>query len=115
PDLPSVRMASKLAMRTKNCPMGQKLATGQDDGLLTPQHTRIGEPMASDRLTSSSSRVGAASPAEAATPPQPRLYYLDHLRVALTVLVVLHHVAIAYANISDWYYDDPADDPTSTL
>lgn len=71
--------------------------------------------MASDRLTSSSSRVGAASPAEAATPPQPRLYYLDHLRVALTVLVVLHHVAIAYANISDWYYDDPADDPTSTL
>lgn len=43
-------------------------------------------------------------------PPRPRLFYLDHLRVLLTVLVVLHHAAITYANIPIWHYTEPARD-----
>ena len=34
----------------------------------------------------------------------PRLYYLDNLRVFLTVLVVLHHTAITYGASGSWYY-----------
>jgi hypothetical protein len=32
-------------------------------------------------------------------PPRPRLFYLDNLRILLTVLVVLFHAAITYGNI----------------
>ena len=51
--------------------------------------------------------------AAAATEPQPiakpRLYYLDTLKVALTVLVILHHVGQAYGPTGGfWYVDDPA-------
>ena len=70
--------------------------------------------MAPDRLTVPA--AGAALPADpAAFAAPPRLHYLDHLRAALTALVVLHHVAIAYSNIPAWYYIDPADDASSTL
>jgi hypothetical protein len=31
---------------------------------------------------------------------KPRLYYLDHLRVVLTVLVIAHHVGQAYGTRS---------------
>ena len=41
-----------------------------------------------------------------------RLLYLDNLRVALTVLVVLHHIAVTYGNIPVWYYTEPAQDPS---
>jgi len=34
--------------------------------------------------------------------PRQRLVYLDNLRVALTVLVVAHHVALAYGNLGLW-------------
>lgn len=34
--------------------------------------------------------------------PRQRLAYLDNLRVALTVLVVAHHVALAYGNLGLW-------------
>jgi glucan biosynthesis protein C len=44
-----------------------------------------------------------------------RLFYLDNLRVALTVLVVLHHVAVGYSRIPDWYYYQAPHDPTGTL
>ncbi len=37
-------------------------------------------------------------------PPRPRLFYLDNLRILLTVLVVLFHAAITYGNIPNWYY-----------
>jgi fucose 4-O-acetylase-like acetyltransferase len=33
-----------------------------------------------------------------------RLYYIDNLRVFLTVLVVLHHTAITYGATGSWYY-----------
>lgn len=35
-----------------------------------------------------------------------RLYYLDYIRVALTVLVILHHTAIAYGAGGSWIYED---------
>jgi hypothetical protein len=33
----------------------------------------------------------------ASTKPRPRLLYLDNLRIYLTVLVILHHAALAYS------------------
>ena len=33
-----------------------------------------------------------------------RLYYLDYLKVALTVLVVFHHAAIPYSPGREWAY-----------
>ncbi|RKS08439.1 fucose 4-O-acetylase-like acetyltransferase [Nocardiopsis sp. Huas11] len=58
------------------------------------------------------------APAGPSTTPAtrgPRLLYVDHLRTALTVLVVLHHSAIAYSNIPHWYYLETATDPSGTL
>jgi glucan biosynthesis protein C len=36
-----------------------------------------------------------------------RLVYLDHLRAALVILVVLHHVAMVYGGIPPFYYLEP--------
>ena len=35
-----------------------------------------------------------------------RIYYVDNLRVFLTVLVILHHVAITYGTGGLWYFVD---------
>ncbi|UOE95144.1 acyltransferase family protein [Alkalihalobacillus sp. LMS39] len=35
-----------------------------------------------------------------------RLYYLDYLRVVITILVIVHHTAIAYGAGGDWIYKD---------
>ncbi|RFU61152.1 acyltransferase family protein [Peribacillus glennii] len=35
-----------------------------------------------------------------------RMHYLDYLRVFLTVLVILHHTAIAYGAGGSWIYED---------
>lgn len=43
-----------------------------------------------------------------ATSPVSRQHYLDHLKVLLTALVVLHHAAITYGAAGDWFYRDPA-------
>lgn len=37
-----------------------------------------------------------------------RTLYLDRIRVGLTVLVVLHHVAIVYGGSGDWYWREAA-------
>lgn len=42
-----------------------------------------------------------------------RLYYLDNCKVALTALVVMHHVALTYAATSGWYYYEPSTDKAS--
>lgn len=47
-----------------------------------------------------------------ATGTQPRLAYIDNLRVALTALVVVHHCAVTYSHIPLWYYSEPAHDPS---
>ena len=38
---------------------------------------------------------------------KPRMYYLDHLRVSLVVLVVLHHLAAVYGAVVPFYYVEP--------
>lgn len=35
-----------------------------------------------------------------------RLWFVDNLRIALTVLVVLHHVVVGYSGLGMWYYDE---------
>ncbi|GAB3454570.1 acyltransferase [Streptomonospora sediminis] len=54
-------------------------------------------------------------PQARAAAPRPRVYYLDNIRIALTMLVVLHHVGVTYGNIPRWYYAEPAQDPTGGL
>ncbi|GAB3206985.1 acyltransferase family protein [Marinactinospora thermotolerans] len=49
------------------------------------------------------------------TAGRPRLYYVDNLRVVLTVLVLAHHVAVTYGNIPVWYYSEPATDGSGAL
>jgi glucans biosynthesis protein C len=44
-----------------------------------------------------------------------RLSYVDNLRTALTVLVIVHHCAIGYSNVPLWYYVEPAADASGTL
>ncbi|MDF5757234.1 acyltransferase family protein [Spongiactinospora sp. TRM90649] len=44
-----------------------------------------------------------------------RLRYVDNLRVALTALVVVHHVAVTYGGIDAWYYFEPAEDASGRL
>jgi glucan biosynthesis protein C len=40
--------------------------------------------------------------------PAGRLFFADHLRVALATLVVLHHLAVVYAGNTAFYYLEPA-------
>jgi surface polysaccharide O-acyltransferase-like enzyme len=45
--------------------------------------------------------------------PRTRLFYLDNLRIYLTVLVILHHAALAYGGSGNWAVQDPAVDEIS--
>ena len=48
--------------------------------------------------------------------PRARLYYLDHLRACLVILVVLHHLALVYGAAAPFYYQEPPfDDPLAFL
>lgn len=44
-----------------------------------------------------------------------RLFYLDNLRIYLTVLVILHHASIAYGGSGDWPVKDPGADVLSRI
>jgi glucan biosynthesis protein C len=45
-----------------------------------------------------------------------RLFFIDHLRAALVILVVLHHVALVYGGIPPFYYmEPPTNDPLAGL
>lgn len=46
-------------------------------------------------------------PTAPVTPPA-RLVFADHLKAALVILVVLHHIAVIYAGNSPFYYLEPA-------
>lgn len=63
-------------------------------------------------MTQQYSPPNTANPAPAA---RARLFFVDNLRIFLTVLVVLHHVAVTYGNIPLWFYTEPAQDPTGDL
>jgi hypothetical protein len=49
--------------------------------------------------------------AGAASPPQ-REYYIDHLRTALTMQVIVFHCAITYGSIGGWFYREIAPSPS---
>jgi fucose 4-O-acetylase-like acetyltransferase len=38
--------------------------------------------------------------------PKERTYYIDNIRVLLTILIVLHHLAITYGAPGGWYYQE---------
>jgi glucans biosynthesis protein C len=42
-----------------------------------------------------------------------RLSYIDNIRIVLTALVILVHVAVTYGAVGDWTYTDPH--PSDTL
>ncbi|SDM71941.1 hypothetical protein [Allokutzneria albata] len=44
-----------------------------------------------------------------------RLWFVDHLWVLLTALVVLHHTAITYSGIGLWYYTEKSTDGAVAL
>lgn len=61
-------------------------------------------------------------PTETSQPPAAagktsRLFFIDHLRAALVILVVLHHVALVYgaAEITFYYFEPPFTDPLAYL
>ncbi|MFX0112943.1 MAG: acyltransferase family protein [Candidatus Hodarchaeota archaeon] len=37
---------------------------------------------------------------------QPRIFYLDNLRIYLIILVILHHTAVQYFHTGSWYYKE---------
>lgn len=37
-----------------------------------------------------------------------KLFYIDNIKVILTILVVLHHTFIAYSSSEGWYYNEPS-------
>ena len=47
------------------------------------------------------------SPVQAATGKTSRLFFIDHLRAGLVILVVLHHVALVYGAGAPFYYSEP--------
>jgi len=47
------------------------------------------------------------SPVQASAGKTSRLFFLDHLRAALIILVVLHHVALVYGAVGPFYYVEP--------
>jgi len=44
-----------------------------------------------------------------------RLFFIDHLRVALTALVIIHHLAVTYGAVAVWYYVEPPGDAVTPL
>jgi glucan biosynthesis protein C len=54
--------------------------------------------------------------AQVATGRTSRLFFVDHLRAALVILVVLHHLALIYGGIPPFYYfEPPTNDPLAGL
>jgi hypothetical protein len=46
---------------------------------------------------------------------KPRIYFLDNLRILLTILVILHHIAITYGGDGGWPIFDPSKNPSSQI
>ncbi len=50
-----------------------------------------------------------------AAQPKARQFFLDNLRIYLTLLVIFHHAALAYGGIGAWYVSDPMTDEISPI
>ena len=46
---------------------------------------------------------------------RPRLFYIDNLRILLTVVVMLHHLAITYGAPGDWPYREGQPDALTSI
>jgi surface polysaccharide O-acyltransferase-like enzyme len=46
---------------------------------------------------------------------KPRMFYIDNIRIYLTILVILHHVAVAYGGMGGWPLKEPATDSISPI
>src|SRR5688572_11329355 len=55
----------------------------------------------SERIDPQLASAGQAQPAPQSSS---RLVFVDALRVALTILVVMHHLAVTYGAAAPWYY-----------
>ncbi|HRW09742.1 MAG TPA: acyltransferase family protein [Caldilineaceae bacterium] len=70
--------------------------------------------------TARSEKTGTVQPSDAQSREQAttlqrsRLFFIDHLRAALVILVVLHHVAVIYGEGTAFYYVDPASQESLT-
>ena len=63
-----------------------------------------------------SEETTASTESQAVNKTTSRLFFIDHLRVSLVILVVLHHVAIVYGAIIPFYYvEPPMNDPLAVL
>jgi glucan biosynthesis protein C len=72
--------------------------------------------MQEDQMDHNGLRPVEESPAQAATAKTSRLFFIDHLRAALVILVVLHHVALVYGAVAPFYYvEPPTNDPLAYL
>lgn len=61
-------------------------------------------------------RATEESQIEAVSEKASRLFFVDHLRAALVILVVLHHVGIVYGASTPFYYvEPPFTDPSAFL
>jgi len=50
-----------------------------------------------------------------AAQPKARLFFLDNLRIYMTILVIFHHAALAYGGIGAWHVSDPMTDEISPI
>jgi glucans biosynthesis protein C len=62
---------------------------------------------------STADRPGPAAPA-AKPAGTSRLFFIDNLRVFLTILVILHHLMVTYAGTGSWYYNEGGQDFLTT-
>jgi len=60
-----------------------------------------------DEMSQNQLQSAEESPAQGTTAKNSRLFFVDHLRAALVILVVLHHVAMVYGGIQPFYYLEP--------
>ena len=58
-------------------------------------------------MAQNSTQTMETPPVEAASGGISRLFFIDHLRAALIILVVLHHAAIVYGAVGPFYYVEP--------
>ncbi|GHO60931.1 acyltransferase family protein [Ktedonobacter robiniae] len=69
-----------------------------------------------ERTTSHGENVASqALSTEFQAPKGTRVFFVDNLRVSLTALVIVHHLAITYGALGAWYYQDPNKDMLATV
>ncbi|WP_152365196.1 acyltransferase family protein [Microlunatus speluncae] len=56
----------------------------------------------------------AAAADPVSRPAGSRVYWIDTLRVALTILVLAHHCGVTYGNIPVWFYNETPHDPSAS-